>query len=119
MFDGSGDTPWREDDAPGPLNVYGRSKLAGERAIVDSGCHHLVLRTGWVYAAHGVNFAKTMLRLARERERLPGLRLGLLAALCLPTADHPQVVRAAQFLTLLVHWWDRSVGERSREAWAG
>ncbi|GJE99678.1 terpenoid synthase [Phanerochaete sordida] len=56
---------------------------------------------------------------ARERERLPGLRLGLLAALCLPTADHPQVVRAAQFLALLVHWWDRGVGEGSRKTWAG
>ncbi|MFA7527477.1 MAG: dTDP-4-dehydrorhamnose reductase [Ottowia sp.] len=70
VFDGSGSAPWREDDAPGPLNVYGRTKLAGEQAIAGSGCRHLMLRTGWVYAAHGHNFAKTMLRLARERERL-------------------------------------------------
>lgn len=70
VFDGSGSAPWRESDAPAPLNIYGRTKLTGEQAIADSGCQHLILRTGWVYAAHGVNFAKTMLRLARERERL-------------------------------------------------
>lgn len=70
VFDGSGQRPWREDDAPAPLNVYGRTKLAGEQAIVASGCAHLILRTSWVYASRGGNFAKTMLRLARERERL-------------------------------------------------
>ena len=70
VFDGSGDRPWREDDATGPLSVYGRTKLEGEQAIVASGCAHLILRTSWVYAARGGNFAKTMLRLAQERERL-------------------------------------------------
>lgn len=70
VFDGSGQRPWCEDGATGPLNVYGRSKLAGERAILASGCAHLILRTSWVYAARGGNFAKTMLRLAAERERL-------------------------------------------------
>lgn len=70
VFDGSGDQPWREDAAPGPLNVYGATKLAGEQAIVQAGCAHLILRTSWVYAARGGNFAKTMLRLAAERERL-------------------------------------------------
>ena len=70
VFDGSGERPWQESDATGPLSVYGRSKLEGERAIQASGCRHLILRTSWVYAARGGNFAKTMLRLADERERL-------------------------------------------------
>ena len=70
VFDGSGRQPWREDDTPGPLSVYGHTKLEGERAILASGCAHLTLRTSWVYAARGGNFARTMLRLAAERERL-------------------------------------------------
>jgi dTDP-4-dehydrorhamnose reductase len=70
VFDGSGTTPWRETDATGPLSVYGRSKLEGEQRILQAGARHLIFRTSWVYAARGGNFAKTMLRLARERERL-------------------------------------------------
>ena len=70
VFDGSGQRPWQEGDATGPLSVYGRTKLEGEQAIVQSAAAHLILRTSWVYAARGGNFAKTMLRLVQERERL-------------------------------------------------
>jgi len=70
VFDGSGETPWRESDATAPLNSYGKSKLLGEQAIEASGCKHLIFRTSWVYGAHGNNFAKTMLRLAGERDHL-------------------------------------------------
>ncbi|UCU99834.1 dTDP-4-dehydrorhamnose reductase [Acidovorax radicis] len=70
VFDGSGSRPWVETDTPAPLSVYGRTKLEGEQLIAQSGAQHLILRTSWVYAARGGNFAKTMLRLAQERERL-------------------------------------------------
>ena len=70
VFDGSGSRPWTESDAPAPLSAYGRTKWEGEQLIEQSGAQHLILRTSWVYAARGGNFAKTMLRLAQERERL-------------------------------------------------
>ena len=70
VFDGSGSRPWVETDTPAPLSVYGRTKLEGEQLIAEAGAKHLILRTSWVYAARGGNFAKTMLRLAQERERL-------------------------------------------------
>ena len=70
VFDGSGTRPWVETDTPAPLSVYGRTKLEGEQLIAQAGGRHLILRTSWVYAARGGNFAKTMLRLAQERERL-------------------------------------------------
>jgi len=70
VFDGSGDTPWKEDDTPAPLNAYGRSKLAGEDAIARIGGDHLIFRSSWVYDAEGKNFVNTILRLASEREEL-------------------------------------------------
>ena len=70
VFDGSGQQPWRETDVPAPLNVYGQTKLEGELAVAAACERHLIFRTSWVYAARGNNFAKTMLRLAAEREKL-------------------------------------------------
>ncbi len=70
VFDGSGSQPWIESDTPAPLSVYGQTKLDGEQQIAAHCARHLVFRTSWVYAARGANFAKTMLRLAQERERL-------------------------------------------------
>jgi len=70
VFDGSGDRPWRETDATAPLSVYGATKLEGEQLIQQAACRHLIFRTSWVYGARGGNFAKTMLRLAQERDRL-------------------------------------------------
>jgi len=71
VFDGRGERPYRESDATAPINVYGRSKLDGERSIAASGVRHLILRTAWVYAAdHGHNFLRTMLRVGAQREEL-------------------------------------------------
>ena len=70
VFPGDGSRPYREDDATSPLGVYGASKLAGEQAIRAAGDAHLIFRTAWVYASHGHNFLRTMLRLGAEREEL-------------------------------------------------
>jgi dTDP-4-dehydrorhamnose reductase len=70
VFDGSGSSPRAEDAPTAPLSVYGRTKLDGEDAIRASGCAHLILRTSWVYAARGGNFARTMIKLAGERDAL-------------------------------------------------
>jgi dTDP-4-dehydrorhamnose reductase len=70
VFDGTKRDPYVEEDATNPLNAYGQSKLAGERAIVSSGCRHLILRTSWVYGPHGRNFMLTILRASRERPEL-------------------------------------------------
>lgn len=70
VFDGSGTVPWRETDPTGPLSVYGQTKLEGEHLVAQHCARHLIFRTSWVYAARGGNFAKTMLRLAKEREQL-------------------------------------------------
>ncbi|WP_085647532.1 MULTISPECIES: dTDP-4-dehydrorhamnose reductase [unclassified Pseudomonas] len=70
VFSGEGTVPWLEGDVVAPVNHYGASKFAGEEAVVASGCKYLIFRASWIYSARGNNFAKTMLRLARERETL-------------------------------------------------
>ncbi|CAI8868199.1 dTDP-4-dehydrorhamnose reductase [Pseudomonas sp. IT-P2] len=70
VFNGEGQDAWKEADTANPLNLYGKSKLAGEQAVQASGCKHLIFRTSWIYGTRGQNFAKTMLRLAQEREVL-------------------------------------------------
>jgi len=70
VFSGAGSTPWSEDDATGPLSVYGASKLAGERALAESGAVHFIFRTSWVFGATGENFLQKILKLALEREEL-------------------------------------------------
>ena len=70
VFPGTGERPWLETDAVAPLNVYGETKLAGEKAVQENCTKHLIFRTSWVYAGKGNNFAKTMLRLAKDRPEL-------------------------------------------------
>jgi dTDP-4-dehydrorhamnose reductase len=97
VFDGSGTAPWAEADAPGPLNTYGRTKLAGERAIAAACTRHLILRTSWVYSQTGHNFLLTMLRLFRERDhlRIVGDQWGApTAAAALASASHQLVSQA-------------------------
>jgi len=70
VFDGEGCTPYDEDRVTAPINAYGRSKEAGERALRASGAHHVILRTSWLYGIHGHNFLRTMLRLGQDRDHL-------------------------------------------------
>jgi len=100
VFAGSGSQPWLPDDATGPIGVYGCSKLAGEDAVRDAGGRYAILRTSWVFSAHGANFVKTMLRLSQTRDTLNVVddQIGgptpahAIAAACLKIAD--QLIRA-------------------------
>jgi dTDP-4-dehydrorhamnose reductase len=99
VFAGDGLQPWRPDDPVAPLGAYGRSKLAGEQAVRAAGGVHAILRTSWVFSAHGQNFLKTMLRLGADRDRLTIVadQIGgptparAIAAACLKIADQLSV----------------------------
>ena len=70
VFDGNGTKPWKETDPTAPINIYGSTKLEGEKAVINSGCKHLIFRTSWIYSVRGENFIKTMIRLAQSRDHL-------------------------------------------------
>lgn len=99
VFDGAKASPYVETDAPNPLNVYGRSKLAGEEAIRATCCRHVILRTSWVYSEIGKNFLLTMLRLARERKELRVVDDQQGA----PTSSHMLAAATAEAIRALLH----------------
>ncbi|MSP35605.1 MAG: dTDP-4-dehydrorhamnose reductase [Limnohabitans sp.] len=105
VFDGSGQSPWLETDATAPLNVYGHSKLAGEKGIAEQGAKHVIFRTSWVYGTEGGNFAKTMLRLAQERDRMTVIndQFGAPTAAALLADVTALALQASQPLTGIYH----------------
>lgn len=103
VFDGSKPEPYTEEDAPNPINLYGRTKVDGERAIHATGCRHLIFRTSWVYAVRGTNFAKTILRLASERDEI-----GVIAdQFGVPTSAELIADVTAQCVNLITHCPER------------
>jgi len=111
VFDGKATTPYPVDAATAPLGIYGASKLAGEQAIREAGGRHLMFRTAWVYAAHGTNFLRTMLRLGIERDelRIVADQIGtptsaaLIAKITLKTLQHPGTLSGIWHLTASGH----------------
>lgn len=121
VFDGSGNLPWRETDTPAPLNVYGQTKLEGEHQVAAACARHLLLRTGWLFGARGGNFAKTVLRLAAQRERFSVVddQVGAPTAAELLADASAHMLRAALAqpgLAGLYHC--TAAGETSRHAYA-
>lgn len=126
VFDGSKGSPYVEDDPTCPINVYGRSKLAGEHAIQAAGISHLIFRTSWVYGMRGKNFLLTVLRLAREREelRIVGDQHGS-PTWCRTIADTTaHILAQAQASDDLQSWWQQNTGiyhltAQGQTTWAG
>lgn len=124
VFDGSKEGPWVETDAPAPLNVYGRTKLLGERAVAASGISHLVLRTSWVYGLRGSNFLLTMQRLARERGELRVVDDQFGAPTWSRTVAQTTAHILAQSRAFGPEWWDQHGGIyhlscQGRTSWHG
>ena len=124
VFDGTKTTPYVETDTPNPLNAYGRTKLEGERAIIDSGVPHLIFRTSWVYGTRGKNFLLTMLKYGKEREELRVVADQYGAPTwCRTIADTTAVV-LAQARAEGPAWWDQNGGiyhlsGQGRTTWHG
>ncbi len=108
VFDGCANQPYREDDPTNPINVYGETKLGGEAAVRAGQQQHIIVRTSWVYAAHGTNFVKTMLRLAKERDRISVVADQVGA----PTS-------AADIASAIVHIARRAIEEPSNRDYTG
>ena len=124
VFDGAKNGPYLEDDATGPLNVYGRSKLAGEQAIIAAGIPHLILRTSWVYGMRGKNFLLTMLRLARERDELRIVDDQFGAPTWSRTIADSTALILAQARAGQAGWWEQHSGvyhlsSQGRTTWFG
>ncbi|WP_244826092.1 dTDP-4-dehydrorhamnose reductase [Caballeronia sp. TF1N1] len=110
VFDGTKDGAYVEDDAVNPQNVYGRSKLAGEQAIVASGCDHLIFRTSWVYGTRGKNFLLTMLKLGAERDELSVVADQIGAPTWSKTIAALTANVLAQSVTAEGQWWKQNSG---------
>lgn len=109
VFDGTGFVPRHEGDTPSPLNVYGRSKLAGDEAIQTSGCEHLIFRTSWVYGARGNNFLLSMLRMAREQKQIRVVDDQVGA----PTSAECLAQATSDVMAQILTQYRRSIGPRS------
>jgi dTDP-4-dehydrorhamnose reductase len=110
VFDGAKGAPYVEEDMPAPLNVYGRSKLAGEQAIAAAGIPHLILRTSWVYGLRGKNFLLTMLKLARERGQVRVVADQFGAPTWSRTVAEISAHMLAQAVSFGPAWWNEYTG---------